>query len=157
MLLHIVQIIIFDNLVRHMDIYSLAESWDDIIQEIGKELSENSGKAVEKIVSQLKNFILYQQVDGRSIKHLDWNIFECRVSVPLSKDLVRILFSWERDKLVLLSSYFIKPKLYDDKQTQKQIDAVCSQKITLSKEILRDFLSHQSKNYVDITQYFTNM
>jgi hypothetical protein len=38
---------------------------------VGKELSENSGKTVEKIVSQLKNFILYQQVDGRSIKHLD--------------------------------------------------------------------------------------
>ena len=140
-----------------MDIYSLAESWNDIIQEVGKELTRNSGKALEKIISQLKNFILYQQVDGHSIKHLDWNIFECRVSVPLSKDLVRILFSRERDKLVLLSSYFIKPKSYDDRQTQKQVDAVCKQKIALSKEVLRDFLGRQNKNYVDITTYFTHI
>jgi len=141
----------------HMDVYSLAESWYDIIQEVGKELSKNSEKAIGKIVSQMNNFIQYQVVDGRLIKHLDWNIFECRVSAPLSKDLVRVLFSWERDKLVLLSSYFIKPKLYDDTWTQKQIDAICNQKISISKEVLKDFLGQQNKNYVDITKYFTNI
>jgi hypothetical protein len=88
---------------------------------------------------------------------LDWNIFECRVSVPLSKDLARILFSRERDKLVLLSAYLIKPKSYDDKQTQRQIDIICNQKIALSKEVSKDFLGRQNRDYVDITKYFTSI
>ena len=135
-----------------MYIYSYTESWYDIIQNLLNEISDRYlwykiSKLSSKIYKQLQYFKTNQIVDWYSVKHLENQIFEFKISIPNTKDLIRLLFAWERDELVLLTWYLIKPENYNKIHTRTEVNKYYHQQINDANTILQDYKSSKKLTY----------
>ncbi|MFA7717290.1 MAG: hypothetical protein WC875_01070 [Candidatus Absconditabacterales bacterium] len=146
-----------------VSVYSVLVNNHDVIdQSIDAILAKNivrladekvSEKMSKKIDEAIQFFLQSNTIpDGHYIKHVDGPIHEFRISIPCSKFFLRIFFSLEKSKLVLLTNHIIKPQEYDDKKNITQIDATYVQRIQESKTIYEDFKStkHQKFRYAEI-------
>lgn len=148
-----VMINVFSVIIGSIDIIdqSIAEVIEGNITQIPKQ--ETLQKIARKIDDTLHFFLQSNSVpDGHYTKHLDWPIYEFRISIPCSSYFLRIFFALERDQLILLTSYLIKPKEYTDKKNSRKIDVEYDEKIQTSKKIYADFSSPkwQQFNYKKI-------
>ena len=136
-----------------INVYSLEEEWKDIIQKILEEkiLQTKKNKLKYKILSAIWQFMNFQQIDWFRTKNLGWAINEFRISVPGSKNLIRIMFYYEKQELVLLTGYLIKPENYSKSQEKKEINNLYENQIKKSKQIINDFKTERKNSYLDIT------
>lgn len=136
-----------------IQIYShLNNDDEDVITEIIKDVEKHSvDKLLHKIVAAICCFCQNMLIDWRLSKNLDWPVHEFRISIPNSDNLLRILFVYEKDKIMLLTTYLIKPDQYWKKQEIEKINNGYDWKIELSKKIYNDFKTKKSYNYVNIT------
>ena len=133
---------VFSVITGNIDIIdqSITEVLEENITQIPKQ--ETIQKLAKKIDDTLHFFLQSNLVpDGHYTKHLDWPIYEFRISIPCSSYFLRIFFALEKAQLVLLTSYLIKPKEYTDKKNTRKIDGVYDEKIQESKNIYVDFSS----------------
>ncbi len=146
-----------------VSVYSLIINNHDIIdQSIDAVLAKSiirltDEKIFEKMSKKIDEAIFFflqsnMIPDWHYIKHLDWPIHEFRISIPCSNFFLRIFFALEKSKLILLTSYLIKPQKYDDKKNVQQVDRLYDEKIQESKKIYEDFrfTKHQKFTYTEI-------
>jgi len=139
-----------------MDVLSLLQDDEDVIDICAHTIQNSIGKhidvskTIKKIYNQIDIFIRGQNVDGRWVKNISWSIFEFKISIPQTNHLLRIIFHWQRDKIVLLTGSLIKPDDYDDKHTTVMTDTKYQQEIQKAQWVVDDYYGPQRLNYVPI-------
>ena len=133
-----------------MKIVSYMEDGKDVFCFLIEKLKEtqrqiSSGAILKKIYLYLKGFFAHQRPDGVSIKCVQGSIYEMRILVAGTWYVARTFFHREKDKLILLTASLVKPRIYDTKQTTKNIEHVYTVCIEKSQKIVQDYLT--SKNY----------
>ncbi|HNG97694.1 MAG TPA: hypothetical protein PLW93_05470, partial [Candidatus Absconditabacterales bacterium] len=83
-----------------------------------------------KIEASLRIFLENDMyADGYIIAHIQGPLFEIRISLPRTKQLMRIFFACERNALILLTGGLIKPKRYTQKKQLQAIEKIYTQTI----------------------------
>jgi hypothetical protein len=84
-------------------------------------------------------------------KVLENNIIEFRLKLPKSNHLLRIIWWYTPQQIVLLTWYLIKPEQYSDRKTITNTEKIYSEKITEAHNYWKDFLTVQQYHYTDLT------
>lgn len=122
---------------------------DYLIQQVEKKLQNSLRK---KIFLALNSFLVQESVENnKMVKNLKWPVFEFKISIPGTKKLLRIIFYYQKWKLILLSWYIIKPENYGDKKNISMIQTEYIKEIEKAKNVYQDYTWSQNLNYFPIT------
>lgn len=114
-------------------------------------LDEFVKSVTNKIEAAVKVFLeRSMNPDGYLITHLQWPIFEIRISLPRTKQLMRIFFACESQSLILLTWWLIKPKSYTQKKQLQTIQKRYSETLQDALRIYEDWKWQNSYFYKDI-------
>lgn len=109
-----------------------------------------------KIEASLRIFLERDMyADGYIIAHIQWSLFEIRIALPRTKQLMRIFFACERNALILLTWWLIKPKCYTHKKQLQMIQKTYTQTIQDAFRIYDDWKSEQNYLYKNIFTHLT--
>ena len=144
-----------------MQVFSLMDD-DDIISKCLNEIEDKSfthlkkieirKKCFDKIITSMHYFKNNNMMpDGIYCKVLEKNIIEFRLQLPKSNHLLRIIWWYNQQEIVLLTWYIIKPEQYSDRKTTINTDKIYTEKITQAYDYWKDFLTVQQYNYTDLT------
>ncbi|UFX83386.1 hypothetical protein [Candidatus Absconditicoccus praedator] len=137
-------------------VYSYLNDEKDVIESIVGSFDQDiQQKLINKIVASIELFCQNMNLDGKNSKNATGPICYFLISVPNSKELLRIFFAYQKGEFVLLTSYLVKPKHYSKKQEIKKVEKDYDKQISFSKKIYDDFISKTYKyDYYDITDRF---
>lgn len=145
-----------------MQIFSLLHDHEDIITQCLHQIQSEhltdlkktdiQDKCLQKIIATIYYFKNNNMMpDGIYCKVLENNIIEFRLQLPKSNHLLRIIWAYNQEKIVLLTWYLIKPEQYSDRNTTINTDKLYTTHIINAHSYRKDFITHQKYNYTNLT------
>ena len=114
-------------------------------------LDEFMESVTNKIEAALVMFLKQNMyADGHVIAHIQWPIFEMRIALPRTKHLMRMFFVCEKNELILITWWLIKPKSYSQKKELQSIHKNYEDNIQNAHRIYQDWKWAKKYWYKDI-------
>lgn len=153
----------------NLEVYSKSSLLNEIVNEVSKK-QIFPWKDKDYIIIKLKNIFIsllqqfirnwFNNIEGEKnswiyVKKLSDNVYELREKLN-EKNLIRIIFYFEKDKIILSTWYIIKDNKWDYKKWEEEtINLLYKKEILNAYETFKDFKNDIKKlKYIYLTNYF---